>query len=78
MIMINLKIQNIFATYTIIFACMFQDRVYVQQNNVDNVYNLGLKIFRDEVVRHPSICDHLRHTLLEMVAKERRGEVVDR
>ena len=57
---------------------VFQDRVYVQQNNVDNVYNLGLKIFRDEVVRHPSICDHLRHTLLEMVAKERRGEVVDR
>lgn len=52
--------------------------MYVQQNNVDNVYNLGLKIFRDEVVRHPSICDHLRHTLLEMVAKERRGEVVDR
>lgn len=57
---------------------MYMDRVYVQQNNVDNVYNLGLKIFRDEVVRHPSICDHLRHTLLEMVAKERRGEVVDR
>ncbi|KAK3583652.1 hypothetical protein CHS0354_021390 [Potamilus streckersoni] len=57
---------------------MYMDRVYVQQNSVDNVYNLGLKIFRDEVVRHPTICDHLRHTLLDMVAKERRGEVVDR
>lgn len=56
----------------------FQDRVYVQQNNVENVYNLGLIIFRDQVVRHPSIRDHLRSTLLEMVAKERRGEVVDR
>ena len=55
-----------------------QDRVYVQQNNVDNVYNLGLMIFRDQVVRHPAIRDHLRQTLLEMVAKERRGEVVDR
>jgi len=52
--------------------------VYVQQNNVDNVYNLGLNIFRDEVVRYQSINEHLRHTLLEMVAKERRGEVVDR
>jgi len=57
---------------------MYMDRVYVQQNNVDNVYNLGLKIFRDEVVRHSNINDFLRHSLLDMVAKERRGEVVDR
>lgn len=28
---------------------MYVDRVYVQQNNVDNVYNLGLIIFRDQV-----------------------------
>lgn len=57
---------------------MYMDRVYVQQNNVDNVYNLGLMIFRDQVVRHRSIRDHLMQTLLEMVARERRGEVVDR
>lgn len=57
---------------------MYMDRVYVQQNNVENVYNLGLIIFRDQVVRHPTIRDHLRSTLLDMVAKERRGEVVDR
>ncbi|XP_052215704.1 cullin-3-like [Dreissena polymorpha] len=57
---------------------MYMDRVYVQQNNVDNVYNLGLKIFRDEVVRFQSINEHLRNTLLDMVAKERKGEVVDR
>lgn len=57
---------------------MYMDRVYVQQNNVDNVYNLGLMIFREKVVRHPMIRDHLRSTLLEMVARERRGEVVDR
>ncbi|KAI8427868.1 hypothetical protein MSG28_002235 [Choristoneura fumiferana] len=44
---------------------MYMDRVYVQQNEVDNVYNLGLIIFRDQ-------------TLLELVARERRGEVVDR
>lgn len=50
----------------------------MQQNNVDNVYNLGLMIFRDQVVRHRSIRDHLMQTLLEMVARERRGEVVDR
>ncbi|KAK2143738.1 hypothetical protein LSH36_816g00043 [Paralvinella palmiformis] len=57
---------------------MYMDRVYVQQNNVDNVYNLGLMIFRDKVVRCNTIRTHLRDTLLDMVAKERRGEVVDR
>jgi len=57
---------------------MYMDRVYVQQNNVDNVYNLGLIIFRDQVVRYGGIRDHLRDTLLDMVMRERRGEVVDR
>ena len=54
-----------------------QDRVYVQQNNVENVYNLGLIIFRDQVVRYGCIRDHLRQTLLDMIARERKGEVVD-
>uniref|UniRef100_A0A1B6DBX1 Cullin family profile domain-containing protein n=1 Tax=Clastoptera arizonana TaxID=38151 RepID=A0A1B6DBX1_9HEMI len=57
---------------------MYMDRVYVQQNDVDNVYNLGLIIFRDQVVRYGCIRDHLRETLLGLVARERRGEVVDR
>nr|CAD7444437.1 unnamed protein product [Timema bartmani] len=57
---------------------MYMDRVYVQQNDVDNVYNLGLIIFRDQVVRYGCIRDHLRETLLNMVMRERRGEVVDR
>ncbi|KAG5889020.1 hypothetical protein JTB14_033949 [Gonioctena quinquepunctata] len=57
---------------------MYMDRVYVQQNDVDNVYNLGLIIFRDQVVRHGCIRDHLRETLLDMVMRERRGEKVDR
>lgn len=67
----------------ILKACPFcvsvsQDRVYVQQNNVENVYNLGLIIFRDQVVRYGCIRDHLRQTLLDMIARERKGEVVDR
>ncbi|XP_039250181.1 cullin-3-A-like isoform X2 [Styela clava] len=57
---------------------MYMDRVYVSQNNVDSVYNLGLKIFRDKVVREPAIREHLKEVLLDKVARERRGEVVDR
>lgn len=30
---------------------MYMDRVYVKQSEFDNVYNLGLIIFRDQV-RH--------------------------
>ena len=56
---------------------MYMDRVYVQQNDVENVYNLGLNIFRDTVVRYTKIRDHLRDTLLGMVMRERKGEVVD-
>ena len=29
--------------------CIYLDRVYVSQNNVDNVSTLGLKKFRDQV-----------------------------
>ncbi|CAG0912766.1 unnamed protein product [Notodromas monacha] len=57
---------------------MYMDRVYVAQNNVQNVFNLGLQIFRDQVVRYGCIRDHLRETLLDLVMRERKGEVVDR
>ena len=45
---------------------------------MDNVYNLGLTIFRDSIIRHPATHSHLRETLVSMVDRERRGEVVDR
>lgn len=57
---------------------MLKDRVYVQQNNVDNVYNLGLTLFRDHVIRYGNIRDRLKDTLLDMVMRERKGEVIDR
>lgn len=56
---------------------MYMDRIYVQQCNVDNVYNVGLNLFRDHVINHPSIRDHLRHTLLMQVTLERRGEYIE-
>lgn len=58
--------------------CLCVLQVYVAQYNEENVYNLGLIIFRDQVVRYGCIRDRLRETLLQMVMKERRGEVVDR
>ena len=45
---------------------------------VDNVYNLGLKIFRDEVICRENIIGHLRELLLDLVARDRRNEVFER
>ncbi len=57
---------------------MYMDRVYGSAQKREPVYNLGVILFRDNIVRHPPIRDHLRETLLDMVAKERRGEAVEK
>ncbi|VDN58476.1 unnamed protein product [Dracunculus medinensis] len=57
---------------------MYMDRVYVQQQNVDPVFNLGLTIFRDEIIRYGTLGDSLRNILLKMIAAERAGEIIDR
>jgi cullin 3 len=57
---------------------MYMDRVYVSGQKLEPVYNLGVILFRDNIVRYPPIRDHLRQTLLDMVAKERRGELIEK
>ena len=57
---------------------MYMDRAYVEQNGVDTVFDLGLILFRDLVLRYAVIQDCLRDTLLSMIDKERKGEVVNR
>ena len=52
--------------------------MYVQQSSVENVYNLGLVLFRDHVLHFGEVRDKLRDTLLEMISRERRGETIER
>ncbi|XP_077371254.1 cullin-3-B-like isoform X2 [Festucalex cinctus] len=66
------------ATIMIRDILMYMDRVYVQQNSVENVYNLSVIVFRDQVLHFSCIREHLWQTLLDMIKRERRGEVVDR
>jgi len=56
---------------------MYMDRVYVVHSQLDNVYNLGVLLFRDLIVKHSEIQKALRDTLLGMVMDERNGEVID-
>ena len=58
--------------------CLPQDRVYVNQHEPMNVYDLGLTLFRDEVLHHAGIRDRLKRDLLEVIACERRGEIRER
>lgn len=57
---------------------MYMDRVYVAQYKLEHIYNLGLILFRDNVVRYSPIREHLRQILLDMIAKERRGELIEK
>ncbi|GMR32137.1 hypothetical protein PMAYCL1PPCAC_02332, partial [Pristionchus mayeri] len=55
---------------------MYMDRVYVEQQKCEPVYNLGIGIFRDEIVRQDRVSEHLKKVLLEMVAEERAGVTI--
>ena len=52
--------------------------MYVHQCETISVYDLGLFQFKDEILHHQLVREHLRNTLLAMIGQERRGEIVDR
>ena len=54
------------------------DRTYVSHSNKIVVHELGLNMWRDNIVRVAKIKDRLLNTLLELVRCERTGEVINR
>ncbi|KAI6210142.1 CULLIN-2 domain-containing protein [Aphelenchoides besseyi] len=56
---------------------MYMDRVYVSQARVEPVYNLGLHLFRNEIISHSAINQQLKETLLNMIALERSKEAIE-
>jgi len=57
---------------------MYMDRTYVQSQKKTAVYERGLQIFRDEVCRNVKIKDRLLQMLLDLVQRERQGEMIER
>ncbi|KAK9804506.1 hypothetical protein WJX73_000815 [Symbiochloris irregularis] len=57
---------------------MYMDRIYVKHQHKACVQDLGLELWRDCVLRQPSIKPRLLATLLGLVRRERGGEVIDR
>jgi cullin 3 len=59
-------------------VCMYLDRTWIQQQGVPAVFEMGLELFRDLVVRDGRICSRLLRTMLGYVEREREGEAVPR
>ena len=54
------------------------DRIYVKHQNKTPVHQLGLDLWRDVVLRSRRIRERLQGILLNLVHRERSGEVIDR
>jgi len=57
---------------------MYMDRTYVNQHNKTPVHELGLKLWRDNIVRTSTIKQRLLKTLMELIRNERTGETIDK
>ncbi|XP_030550614.1 cullin-3A isoform X1 [Rhodamnia argentea] len=57
---------------------MYMDRTFIQSTRKTPVHELGLILWRDNVIYSSKIRTRLLDTLLELVLRERTGEVINR
>ncbi|KAL6840842.1 hypothetical protein ACP4OV_029368 [Aristida adscensionis] len=57
---------------------MYMDRTFIPTNKKTPVFDLGLELWRDTIVRFPAIQGRLLDTILELIHRERMGEVINR
>ncbi|KAL3501403.1 hypothetical protein ACH5RR_035852 [Cinchona calisaya] len=57
---------------------MYMDRTFIQTNHKTPVHELGLNLWRDNVIHSSKIQTRLLDTLLELIFRERTGEVINR
>ncbi|KAJ0818018.1 putative cullin protein, neddylation [Helianthus annuus] len=57
---------------------MYMDRTFIPSTRKTPVHELGLNLWRDNIIRASNIQTRLKETLLETVQKERNGEVINR
>ncbi|MBA0692551.1 hypothetical protein Goari_010103, partial [Gossypium aridum] len=57
---------------------MYMDRTYIPNTHKTPVHELGLSLWRDNIIHSGKIQSRLLSTLLELVHRERTGEVIDR
>ncbi|CAM8878442.1 hypothetical protein QQ045_018940 [Rhodiola kirilowii] len=57
---------------------MYMDRTFIPSTHKTPVHDLGLNLWRDNIIHSSKIQPRLRNTLLDLVLRERCGEVIDR
>lgn len=57
---------------------MYMDRTFIPSTHKTPVHELGLNLWRDVVIHSSKTQTRLRDTLLELVHRERNGEVINR
>ncbi|XP_015895103.1 cullin-3A [Ziziphus jujuba] len=57
---------------------MYMDRTYIPSTQKTPVHELGLNLWRDNIVHFNKIQTRLLNTLLELIHRERTGEVINR
>ncbi|WVZ73666.1 hypothetical protein U9M48_021949 [Paspalum notatum var. saurae] len=57
---------------------MYMDRTYVPSFHRTPVHELGLNLWRDHIIHSPMILSRLLDTLLDLIHRERMGEVINR
>ncbi|CAM8979981.1 hypothetical protein QQ045_000720 [Rhodiola kirilowii] len=57
---------------------MYMDRTFIPSTHKTPVHELGLNLWRDNIIHSSKIQARLRNTLLDLVFRERSGEVIDR
>ena len=56
----------------------YMDRTFVAQQQKTAVFQLGLELWRDHIVRNKQISERLLSILTDLVQRERVGEMLDR
>lgn len=57
---------------------MYMDRTFIPSTHKTPVHELGLNLWRDNIIHSSNIQIRLKDTLLEIVQRERGGEVINR
>mmetsp|Transcript_7296 Transcript_7296/g.15933 ORF Transcript_7296/g.15933 Transcript_7296/m.15933 type:complete len:735 (+) Transcript_7296:259-2463(+) len=70
--------EHVKSTQMIRDILMYMDRTYVAQQQKVPVFQLGLELWRDHIVRNPQTKERLLSILTGLVHKERTGEIIDR
>ncbi|KAL0336351.1 UNVERIFIED_CONTAM: Cullin-3B [Sesamum radiatum] len=57
---------------------MYMDRTFIPSTHKTAVHELGLNLWRDNVIHSSKIQPRLLNTLLDLILRERTGEVINR